>query len=625
MEVSSRALRIRAVCGAALLCSAVGLAYANHFQNAFHFDDAHTIVNNSAIRNIWNIPRFFCDATTFSSLPSNQSYRPLVSTLLAISYSLGGLEPFWFHVAIFALFIALTLLLAFVIQHLGGHASIAIFGAALFALHPANADTVNYIIASSEIMAALGVVSSFALYFILAQHRWRYVCAAPAALAVLAKPTAAIFPVLFAVYYAVFVQPGPRRSRRTFWREITPPFVLCGTVLALVQRMTPPSWVSGAASRHDYLMTQPFATLLYFRTFVWPAGLSADYDLRAVTRIGDPRCATGLAFVALMIAGACYALRFSKTRMIGFGLLWFVLALLPTSLFPLAEVMNDHRTFLPYIGLAISAAGALQLFIPLFAVTTKWKGIVLTCLAAMLLCTSAVATFRRNQVWQSEETLWHDVVEKSPRNGRGLMNYGNTLMARGDFISALDCFHRARVFTPNYSYLLINLAIAESATGDRGAAEEDFKQALRLAPSSPSSYIYYGRFLLEATRRAEALALLQKAVALSPSDVTATELLHEAEAPGDLSADNAEAWLTRSLRLYQQGHYLEAIAACREALAQRPDYAEAWNNIGASYNNLERYDDAVEACEAALRCRPDFELARNNLQYARERQASRRK
>ena len=625
MNGSSRALRRRAVCGVAILCGSVFLAYANHFQNAFHFDDAHTIVNNSAIREVWNIPRFFRDATTFSSLPSNQSYRPLVSSLLAVCYSLGRLEPFWFHVAIFVLFIALTALLAAVIRHLSGHAWIAIFGAALFALHPANADTVNYVIASSEIIAALGVVSAFALYFSLAQQRWRYLCAAPAALAVLAKPTAAIFPVLFALYYAVFVQPGARLSRRSNWREITPPFVMCGTVLAFVQYMTPPTWISGAASRHNYLMTQPFAALLYFRTFFWPADLSADYDLGAITQMSDWRFPAGLAFVALTIAVACYALRFTKTRLIGFGLLWFVLALLPTSLFPLAEVMNDHRTFLPYIGLAISAAGALQLFTERFAVTTKWKGIVLTCLAATLLCTSAAATFRRNQVWRSEETLWRDVVEKSPRNGRGLMNYGNTLMAKGDYKSALDYFHRALIFTPNYSYLLINLAIAEAATGERDSAEKDFKQALRLAPSSPSSYIYYGRFLLEAPRRPEAIALLQKAVALSPTDVTATGLLREAESPGNLAADTAEALLTRSLRLYQEGHYLEAIAACREALARRPDYAEAWNNIGASYNNLERYDDAAEACEAALRCRPGFELARNNLQYARERQTSRRK
>ena len=86
---------------------------------AFHMDDGHAIINNASIRDLRNIPLFFRDATTFSALPSNQSYRPLVSTLLAIDYRLAhGLQPFWFHLSIFALFIALTLLLALVIHHL---------------------------------------------------------------------------------------------------------------------------------------------------------------------------------------------------------------------------------------------------------------------------------------------------------------------------------------------------------------------------------------------------------------------------------------------------------------------------------------------------------------------------
>jgi protein O-mannosyl-transferase len=71
--------------GVVLLVVAILAGYAYHFHNSFHFDDAHTIVNNAAIRQLRNIPLFFRDATTFSSLPSNQSYRPLVSTLLAIA------------------------------------------------------------------------------------------------------------------------------------------------------------------------------------------------------------------------------------------------------------------------------------------------------------------------------------------------------------------------------------------------------------------------------------------------------------------------------------------------------------------------------------------------------------
>src|SRR6202795_3800214 len=108
--------------GGALLLIALPAAYANHFQNGFHFDDAHTIVNNASIRELRNIPLFFRDATTFSSLPSNQSYRPLVSTLLAIDYRLGGgLHPFWFHLSIFVLFLALAFLLAFVVHYLLEH------------------------------------------------------------------------------------------------------------------------------------------------------------------------------------------------------------------------------------------------------------------------------------------------------------------------------------------------------------------------------------------------------------------------------------------------------------------------------------------------------------------------
>src|SRR5438552_18095386 len=114
--------KVLASVGGALLLIALVAAYSNHFHNSFHFDDAHTIVTNAAIRELRNIPVFFRDAATFSSLPSNQSYRPLVSTLLAIDYRLGGrLQPFWFHLSIFTLFVALTLLLALVIHRLLDH------------------------------------------------------------------------------------------------------------------------------------------------------------------------------------------------------------------------------------------------------------------------------------------------------------------------------------------------------------------------------------------------------------------------------------------------------------------------------------------------------------------------
>ena len=41
------------------------------------------------------------------------------------------------------------------------------------------------------------------------------------------------------------------------------------------------------------------------------------------------------------------------------------------------------------------------------------------------------------------QNLWYDGTIKSPNNGRGLMNYGLTLMARGDYDNAEDYFIQA--------------------------------------------------------------------------------------------------------------------------------------------------------------------------------------
>jgi len=230
------------------------------------------------------------------------------------------------------------------------------------------------------------------------------------------------------------------------------------------------------------------------------------------------------------------------------------------------------------------------------------------------------ATFQRNKVWKDEETLWRDVSEKSPGNPRGLMNYGNTLMKKGDFGSALDYFHRAQSLAPQYSVLLINLAIAEEATNQSTAAEQHFKYALRLAPSSPDSYMYYARYLLSHAHAEAARSFLHRALELSPTDVTARELLARAEGqiPNEPARQTPESYLALSLQLYRDARYAEAIAACRAALEIRPNYAEAWNNIGAAYNKLARYEEAAAACEQALRYKPDFELARNNLRFAQE-------
>jgi Flp pilus assembly protein TadD len=617
-----------ALCGAAVLLAIV-LAYSNHFHNSFHFDDSHTIVNNAFIRDLKNIPRFFTDGSTFSSIPSNQSYRPLVSLSLAIDYGLGGkLDPFYFQLSDFLAFLLQVALLGVVVHGLldAGRKSsawIAMLGAGLYGLHPANADTVNYIISRSDLFSTLAVLASFAVYMTMPGSRKLHLFVIPAALGILAKPPAAMFALLFAVYQVLF--PGAwnqqaTRGRRFFsyLMTVVPSVLVCGAVAVFVSHMTPKGWVAGASNAADYLRTQPYAAMLYAKTFLWPDDLSADYDLASITSFHDPRFWTGAAFSVGFTLCTLIASMFRRTRVIGFGLLWFVLALLPTSLLPLAEVMNDHRAFFPYVGLIIALAGVAGL-------KKKWsvaEGVAAGCAVAGIFCVSGYATYQRNKTWKDEESLWLDVSIKSPLNGRGLMNYGNTQMAKGDYKTALDYFHRAQKLTPYYPTLLINLAVAEGATGDAAAAEGHFAEAIRLAPASPDSYAFYARWLLDQSRNAEATAMIQKALALSPGNMMVNDLrdraAREKTNPPQPAKETPESYLQASLTDYREKRYQDSIAAAEEALKLRPRYAEAWNNIGAACNQLGRYGDAVPALEKALALKPDFPLARNNLAYARK-------
>ena len=136
------------------------------------------------------------------------------------------------------------------------------------------------------------------------------------------------------------------------------------------------------------------------------------------------------------------------------------------------------------------------------------------------------------------------------------------LRLASDYQGALDYFHRAQVLTPQYSFLLINLAIAEDATKQSELAEQHFREALRLAPGLPDAYSFYARFLLAHSRPAEARPLLQEAARLSPADQTVRDLLAKMLTP----TSTAESYLDLSLQHYRAERFAESIAAAGDEI-----------------------------------------------------------
>lgn len=638
--------------------------YANHFHNGFHFDDSHTVQENLYIRDLANLPLFFRDARTFSALPTNQSYRPLVTATLALDHRLGGgLDPFWFHVDSFALFAVQCGLMLALFQRVLSARGAALLGVAVYAFHPAIAETVNYVVARSDILSTLGAVAAVTVYGLSARGRRFQLHLLPALAGVLAKEQGAMAAPLLFLYEGLVVQQLPLRALlegrrfRGVLRPVLPAFLVCGAAAVLAMRMAP-GWQAGGTSRLAYLATEPWVLLHYACMFVLPVQLSADSDWAPLAHPFELRALLGYAFVAALLRLAWGMSERAETRPAALGLLWFLVALLPTSsVIPLAEVMNDHRMYFPFVGLALAAACGFGLLARRALIPSG----ALLVAAALGLSALAFGTRARNEVWRNEETLWRDVTEKSPRNGRGWMNYGLARMGRGEVAEAERCFRRGLVFAPEYGYLHLNLAIAAGAQGRTGEAEREFRTALSLMPGVPSFRYYYACWLAGVGRVADALPLAREAVAGSPGDASSRVLLmtllarqhawRELErvaqdglrvSPGDpsarayleiarkegaspaapVSAATAEAHVETSLLMFNAGRYEESIRAADAALVLRPGYAEAYNNRCAALNMLGRYAEAAEACMRALEVKPEFERARNNLAFARRGMAS---
>ena len=138
---------------------AVSAVYSNHFQNGFHFDDWHTVVQNPYIRDLHNLPLFFTEARTMSVLPANQAYRPIITTSLALDYWIGrGLNPAAFQASTFCWFLFLLCGIFALYRKIAG-GTVALFATAWFGLHPVSAETVNCIVQRADLYVALGMVS----------------------------------------------------------------------------------------------------------------------------------------------------------------------------------------------------------------------------------------------------------------------------------------------------------------------------------------------------------------------------------------------------------------------------------------------------------------------------------
>src|SRR5437870_1155518 len=362
----------------ALLGAGLAVSYSNSLGIGFYFDDSYGITNNPAIRSLRNIPLFFTDPFTLTTVRENVDIRPVVVITFAVNYAISGNEPWSYHVLNLILhFITAGLVFVVVRNHLwwpasdrgpNGEARIPAAAAALFfALAPLNSQTLNYMWARSALLCTTFYVAAF---LALLHRRW-VLGSALHALALLTKAIAVTLPVM------IVVQDFLYRDRARYptvmgyirdWRRLVLPVGLLAVlnVAYLVHRsILLPDWAEAALHERwvtpwIWFMSQWPALLYYVRLFLWPDALSVDHDFPYAMSVIEPRAWLSLLVIVVWIA---LALRIARRHpQMTFATLWFFVTLAPESSFaPLAEVINDHRPYIASsLGLSLLLAWALH-------------------------------------------------------------------------------------------------------------------------------------------------------------------------------------------------------------------------------------------------------------------------
>ena len=540
-----------AVVGIAVVL-AIAAAYYNSLNNGFHLDDEYGLILNPWIRSLHNIPRYFVNPFTLTIHAPNADYRPVLQATYALNYAISQYKPWswhllnlllhaWVTVSVFALGRVLfgrkrILPLAWLSEPEGD--VVAAVAALLFAVHPITTGIANYMWARSSLLVAAFALSATVLYLRAVRGGSGFKAILPPALlyglALFTKVEA--ISLLGVLYLAelLFCRPVEHVSRqqrrrqyrkaegnsRSFLRTLLPtsagwarwaPFLAVSLVYFGIRFLGFPRfnlWGVGASTPKVYMLTQFRAWWYYIGEFFAPVWMVADYGAYPMsTSVLDPRVLFAVSGWICALALLLYAAR-RAPPLTFLGLAFFVHLSPHSSFVPLAEMVNEHRPYLPLVGIFLMAV--LGLFVLLRRLSLKpW---VFAVVVVLFLAPLAGLTHARNRIWADKVTMWADTVAKNPESARAQMNYGVQLMGRGEYEDAERRFREAVRLAPSWNLAHINLAIDLGARGDVAGARREYDEAIRVDPKDSNGYYWRGLFLSRQGDMAAAIGDLQQAI-----------------------------------------------------------------------------------------------------------------
>ncbi len=407
---------------------------------------------------------------------------------------MGGRNPWGYHAVNLLLHLAAVVLLFEVLKRLMSPKA-AWIAAAIFALHPFQAEPVNYIFARSITLATVLCLASLASW--ITGHRWWAVAWFGGAL--LAKEECVAFPALLLLLEGWKLrEQGERRAEiKRVLRPVVAMFalsVLAGirVFIAIAQTPGAPAGAQAGISWQAYALAQGLVILRYLRMLVLPWGFSVDPDIAV-----PPAWLGILAWLALaLLAGAAvmFALRGKQAAL--WLLAGFILLLPSSSVLPVADLAADRRLYLPMIGFAAAAGVLLE----------RVRPPVVVAGLAILTALSVV----RTQTWRTEASLWEDAVRKAPNKVRPKIQLARAV----EPARAIEILEEAQRIAPDNALVPSEEGRIYLSLGKPDLALVAFGRALALEPRSADALNNRGAALLALDQRPAAQADFERALAI---------------------------------------------------------------------------------------------------------------
>lgn len=638
-----------------VLLLAIGVTYYNSFRGQFMLDDIHTFVQNSSpVRKSWPITE------DWRALFLQQ--RPLVNFTFAINYILVGSNPWGYHLANLVIHAMAALVLmdllrrALLTPRLARHVSpqwarpLALTAAAIWALHPVQAQSVTYIIQRSESM--MGLFYLLVIYCGLrsiesSQPRrrwWQAAAVAASCLGMCSKQVMVTAPLMMLLFDRVLLSRSFRQAIGRSWPMylglLASLGILAGIVLS-VPAGTSAGFETNNFTWQEYLRTQGGVILHYLFISVLPVRLCLDLAWPRADSLAA--IAIPWAIVLVLLLGTIWAL--VRRPVIGLAGAWFFLILAPTSSFmPIRDAAFEHRL---YLSLAAIAAVAVVGGLILASKLAHRRGVpaerfleyfAMAGIAAVVLL--GAATISRNSLYGDPLRMWQSVVAVNDRNpraltllGQSLRQYDRTDEAIEQYKKALDiddeyaeawaslgaacldkqqweeslrCNERAIERHSDWTNQLSNIGYAYLKMGQEETARQWFQKVLDIDQTHEHANMNMGTLLMQQGQPAKAIVHFIKSIEAAPENVEAMYQLGLAyEARSDLPSaisqyiranrikETAKCYVQLGITQGMFGKTDEAIRCFNEAIRLAPRSAVARYRLGLAYASKDNLPRAI--------------------------------